>query len=74
MHICKISYKTNVEVAPYKHEHVEVTVELNADDDADDAFAHARHFARQALGVDVNEDDVRDAEAVLKAAKKAGLR
>lgn len=69
MHISKISYKTNVEVAPYKHEHVEVTIELNEDEDAD-----ARKFARQALGIDVSEGDVEKAEAVLKAARKAGLR
>lgn len=74
MYISKIGYRTNVEVAPYKHEHIEVHVELTEADDADEAVAHARHFARQALGIDVTPSDVEKAEAILKAAKKAGLR
>lgn len=74
MHISKISFRMNIEVAPYKHEHVEVTVDVGSKDDPDQAFAYAKNSARSFLGIDVNEDDVAEAEKVLVAAKRAGLR
>lgn len=74
MRISEIKFRMNVEVAPYKHEHVEVTVALDAKDDSDDAFDMARNAARRFLGVDVDEDDVEAAEKVLASARKAGLR
>lgn len=74
MHISKISFRMNVEVAPDKHEHVEVTVDVGPKDDPNQAFADAKNSARIFLGIDVNEDDVAEAEKVLVAAKRAGLR
>ena len=74
MRISEIKFRTTVEVAPFKHEHVEVTVAIDAKDDADEAFELARDSARRFLGVDVTEDDVEQAEKTLAAARKAGLR
>lgn len=74
MHISKITFKTNVALKPFQHEHAEVTVELAPNESADTAFAYARGKAREFLGIDVDEDDVANAEKVLAAAKKAGLR
>ena len=74
MHISKITYKTNVQRAPFQHEHVEVTVELNASEDADEAFEYAKTCARDFLEINFDAEDVAAAEKLLAAAKKAGLR
>jgi len=73
MRITEIKFRMNVEVAPFRHEHVEVTVAVDETDDPDEAFELARESARHFLGVDVTEDDVEQAEKTLAAARKAGL-
>lgn len=67
----RVSFRKNVEVAPYKHEHVEVTVELNGSSFAE-AMQKAKDLADEALGVNVDEDDIAYAKEVLRKAKRAG--
>lgn len=74
MHISKLTYKTNVQLRPFQHEHVEVTVDVAKGESPNEAFDFAKSFVRRQLGIDVEECDVAQAEETLAAAKKAGLR
>lgn len=76
MRISQIKFKTNCPNPGdrFRHEHAEVTVDLNEGDGPLEAFELARQTAEQALGIDVNEDDIDAAEAVLERARRAGLR
>lgn len=53
MKIRQISFRMNVEVAPFRHEHVEVTVELGKGDTPEKAKKFAQATARKLLGADV---------------------
>lgn len=66
----RISWRKNVEVAPYKHEHAEVTVELNGAT-FEEGVQRAKDLVDQALGVDVDEDDVEYAKEILRKAARA---
>jgi hypothetical protein len=68
--VTQISFKMNVEVAPYRHEHAEVTVTLNPGDTAEDAFKLAKETARRGLGVDVTAEEIAAAKEVLRKAKR----
>ncbi len=78
MRISQVTYKANVPnpTDRFRHEHAEVVVELQDGDGAtaEDAFECAREAVNRALGIDVTADDVADAERVLAAARRAGLR
>jgi hypothetical protein len=76
MRVSQIKFKMNVNdpLDRFKHQHAEVTVDLNDDEDPQDAFDLARRTAERGLGIDVSEDDVEDAERVLARARRAGLR
>lgn len=76
MYVSQVKYKTNASDPNdrFRHEHIEVTVDLTKDDNIDTAFSYARQIAREQLGLDVEEDDVIEAERVLEKARKAGLR
>lgn len=76
MRVSQIKFKANAPNAGdrFRHEHAEVTVDLAEGDDVDEAFEYARLQVQQALGLDVEEDDVIEAERVLEKARKAGLR
>lgn len=76
MRVSQITFKTNVPNPGdrFRHEHAEVVVEVNDGEDPQEAFRYAREVAESALGINVDEDDVADAERVLAAARKAGLR
>ena len=76
MRISQIKFKMNAPDADdrFKHQHAEVTVDLNEGDAPQEAFELARSQCEQALGLDVSEDDVRAAEALLATARRAGLR
>ena len=69
-HVSQISFKMNVEVAPYKHEHAEVTVILGPDDTVEDAFKLAKESARRGLGIDVTPEQVAAAKEVLRKARR----
>ena len=73
MYISQIKFRMNVEVAPFKHEHVEVTAELDEGDDENAAFDKLKTRARGFLGVNVTQDDVDMATTILARAKRAGL-
>lgn len=70
MKITTITYRTNVELAPFRHAHVEMTAELEKNDDLDDALEELKAEVHRALGVDVTEDDVRAAKETLKKAER----
>jgi hypothetical protein len=68
----RVSFRKNVEVAPYKHEHVEVTVELNGSSFAE-AMQKAKDLADDALGLNaVDEDDIAYAKEILRKAARSG--
>ena len=73
MKVKQISFRMNVEVAPYCHEHVEVVVELERNDTPETAQALARSTARRLLGVDITKEDVARAKAVIASGRKVGL-
>jgi hypothetical protein len=71
--ISQIKFRFNVQVEAYKHEHIELTAELDEADDATAVFENLKSEARRMLGVDVTQDDVDEARAVLARAKRAGV-
>lgn len=70
MRITSVKYRTNVEVAPYRHEHCEVEVYLHQGDTAEDAFEQAKSTVRALLGIDIDEEDVAFAKEILAKAAR----
>jgi hypothetical protein len=68
--IVQVSFRMNVEVAPFKHEHAEVTVELEPGEDVEAAFRIAKDAARRGLGVDVTAEEILAAKEVLRKARR----
>jgi hypothetical protein len=70
--VSRVSFRKNVEVAPFKHEHVEVSVDLNGST-LEEGLALAKRSVDEALGINVTEAEVARAQEVLKRAKRAGI-
>lgn len=71
MKVTEIGFRMNVEVGPFKHEHVEVRVQLGPRDTVEKAFEFAKQQARELLGVDVTDEEVKAAKLVLTKANRS---
>lgn len=49
MQITEIKYKKNIHLGNYQHEHVELTMVLNEDDDLEEAYRWIKDEAGRAL-------------------------
>ena len=69
--VARVSFRKNVEVAPFKHEHAEVSVDVN-DGEISTAITTAKDLCDEILGVNVTDDEVTKAKEVLRRAERAG--
>lgn len=73
--VARVSFRKNVEIAPFKHEHAEVTVECNGASLAEAAQV-AKDAVDEVLGVKelrTAQEQIENAKKVLRDASKKGL-
>lgn len=74
MRISRVTFRTNAQVAPFRHEHVECTVDLNEGDSPDGAFSLAKSFVQDKLEITpVSQAEVDRAKRTLASARKQNL-
>jgi hypothetical protein len=74
MHVSKVTYRANNPQPGYKTAHAEVTVDVAANENPLDAIAYAKDTVQKALGLDLSEEQVLEAEKTISKARKLGLR